>query len=526
MSSDRAGAIKLVAEAGDPTVEIFLIGPDLELIDRATGRLEAGLRPGIYKVKFKMGTLGGSAEEEQFVALEAGKSPPVVTPRSRFDMASPMPIQGTSTTHEYHRHAAFDFSRKIHASLGQGSRLLVFVRDLDKGRTDNPLRRLTLHALDSDAVLADFEAVGEVIPEGLSGFQRGKHEIAAACNLDLAPGCYRLRIAGTPDGSYESAIVASGGWHTLVFLQRRSTVAAGGKEVSFADLQNASIQMMPVGVDFNPDSEHLRLTESARYALVERRERVGRGALRGMLEDKFDNPMLGFYGAHILMLSNEPNVPLVETIARNLGNLVGQDHPDLQALRLWLAGRAGKPAAGVRIEGAPMLMRSWHIIREAAAQNDEIVPEKSLLSYLGGWEMDNTMWLTWNAEAIARVRSGKAAMLAHTFTLAALASMFESTAGAVDNLLDRSGLDPVERELLARALRAIKSSQKSDAGGDGLPSILSIANSALRRVAKSDTGDVRGFIKGALENEDLIRQFGLPRSTVRRSVDSLLEKLG
>src|SRR5436309_1438173 len=197
-ASDDATAIRLVADAGDPMFEVFVIGPDLRLVTRSSGRLEVDLPPGIYKVKFKAGTLGGSLEDEHVVVLEPGCAPPVVRLSQGIGVASPAPVHKTISTREYHRYPASDISRKTHQRLGSGSRLFVFVRDLDdKGRADNPLGGLSLHGLESDMRLTNLEEAGEVIRDVARGYREGVDGISAACSLELDPGCYRLRISGT-----------------------------------------------------------------------------------------------------------------------------------------------------------------------------------------------------------------------------------------------------------------------------------------------------------------------------------------
>jgi hypothetical protein len=535
--SDAAGGIRLVADAGDPMVEIFVIDPDLRLVARSSGRLELDLPPGIYKVKFKAGTLGGSIEDEHLVALEAGRAPPVVQPAEGLGISSPAPIRKTRTTREYHRNPARDISRKTHRQIGSGSRLFVFVRDLDKGRMDNPLRGLTLHAMETDQPLVDLEQAGELICDASSGYRRGEDEISAACSLELAPGSYRLRVSGTPAGDFESAVVASGGWQTQVFLPRRATVSEDGSERVFADLQHASVLMAHPDIGFDPEDPNLRLTEKARYALVERRAALGRGAVERMLEGKFGNPMLGIYGAHILLLARDPDAGLLDVVIKNLRKLV-RDHPDLRALELWQAQREGGSLESFRFDSAPMLMPSWHIVRAAAAVREEMVPASSILSRISGWEMCDTMWFTWDADAVARSREKKPLeSAAASAVLPAIASMF-GAGKQIQEYLDQANLDPLERELLAQVLRALRpAARRPDTGlFDALqdkipPRIVDSVGYVLAGVGSMEppAGDVadsvRGRLKSILESDDILKKIGVPKSSVRTGIDRLLGKL-
>lgn len=534
--SEAAGAIRLVADAGDPMVEIFVIDPDLRLVVRSSGRLEIDLQPGIYKVKFKAGTLGGSVEDEHVVALEPGRTPPVVKPSEGIGISSPAPIRKTRTTREYHRNPARDISRKTHREIGSGSHLFVFVRDLDKGRTDNPLRGLTLHTMDSDQPLVDLEQAGELICDVSSGYRKGEDEISAACSLALAPGSYRLRVSGTPSGDFESAVVASSGWQTQVFLSRREAVAEDGGESIFADLQHASILMAHPDIGFDPEDPNLRLTEKARYALVERRAALGRGAVERMLDGKFGNPMLGIYGAHILLLAPDPDAGLLDVVIKNLRGLV-QDHPDLRALELWQAQRQGGTLEAFRFDAAPMLMRSWHIVRAAAAVREEMVPAHSLLSRVSGWEMCDTMWLTWDADAVARSREKKPPNAAIAgAVLLGIASMF-GEGKRVQEYLEHSDLDPLERELLAQVLGALRPAEhKADTPlfdtlrGKLMPEIAESVDFAsarhLEQPARELADNVRDRLASILDSDDILKKLGVPKSSVRIGIEGLLEKLG
>ena len=135
----------------------------------------------------------------------------------------------------------------------------------------------------------------------------------------------------------------------------------------------------------------MELAEVARIALTDER-RVMSDQLMAMLDGKFENPMLGVFGAHILLLSldraasettadraNAPaeaapaprlELPLqakdLDVIVQNLRRLVGDRHPDVEALSL----RASDPALRHRkpLTEPPMLRRSWSLF--VAASND------------------------------------------------------------------------------------------------------------------------------------------------------------
>jgi hypothetical protein len=118
-----------------------------------------------------------------------------------------------------------------------------------------------------------------------------------------------------------------------------------------------------------------------------------------MLREKFDNPMLGIMGAHLLLLALEdqrgreaeqarrqrlqssrdqlerPHRPwdqsLFDTVVRHLQRLVSGNHPDVQALSL----RASDPSLrATRVTAPPMLRRSWSLLVAASNDQPELVP--------------------------------------------------------------------------------------------------------------------------------------------------------
>ena len=60
--------VEVIVDADDPSTEIFIIDGNFNRIDNGLGRLEVDLPPGLYKVKFKAGSL----IEELFMTLEPG----------------------------------------------------------------------------------------------------------------------------------------------------------------------------------------------------------------------------------------------------------------------------------------------------------------------------------------------------------------------------------------------------------------------------------------------------------------------
>jgi hypothetical protein len=134
---------------GDSTMtEIFIINSQFERVAKGVGRVEVDLSAGLYKVKFKAGTL----IHEVLIDLPPGPQPfEIRAPQLRF--SSSAPIAGTLTTHEYHQGPAHSLSHEILLRRGNGSQLLVYLRDLERPSRANPAAGLTLRDADGKLVV-------------------------------------------------------------------------------------------------------------------------------------------------------------------------------------------------------------------------------------------------------------------------------------------------------------------------------------------------------------------------------------
>ncbi|MFZ1546442.1 MAG: hypothetical protein WAT12_05005, partial [Candidatus Nitrotoga sp.] len=98
--------------------ELEIIDGTFQTIDRGFGTLKVTLNPGIYKTRARVGDI---QHEELFsVAPEAA---PITIKIEPLNFATPVPLQGTSTSHEYHQDAFYDAtaSTPVDVGLGQGA---------------------------------------------------------------------------------------------------------------------------------------------------------------------------------------------------------------------------------------------------------------------------------------------------------------------------------------------------------------------------------------------------------------------
>jgi hypothetical protein len=375
---------------GQPADELFIVDSSFELVARGVALLEKSLPAGVYKVKSRR----AREEFEKIILLDQDQT---IRPQPTA-FASPAPFGTSTLTHEYHRDAAESESRNVHVVAGIGARIFLQSRYWTAPQPTaepqgNPARGLSLRRL-SGQTIVEYERASVI---ALNWNNDGR-DPAASCTVSVDPGTYLLRQEGPNGSPVERSVVASPDWQTQVFVlknePRSPSAPTAGPEVSDAALallpDSVSVFMSRDG--FDPWRNDMELAEVARIALTDER-RIMSDQLMAMLDGKFENPMLGIFGAHLLLLSLDraagettaaaaeappagaaatPRLELtlqakdLDVIVQNLRRLVGDRHPDVEALSL----RASDPSLRHRtpLTEPPMLRRSWSLF--VAASND------------------------------------------------------------------------------------------------------------------------------------------------------------
>src|SRR5439155_2698699 len=249
------------------------------------------------------------------------------------------------------------------------------------------------------------------------------------------------------------------GWQPQRFVERRGYPGgAGGRS---ADLGDASILMAPIGRGFDPERDDLRLTELARQALSSGREVLAKGDLSSMLFMKFENPMLGIYGAHLLLRRGDGRDGVLAEVCRNLERLV-PGHPDAAAI-----GLAIGTAPNVSFPLPPMLRASWELVIEASAGRPDLVPRDSLAGRVAGSVYDASTWLIWRKEREPREALESRRPAEEDISVVAL---MNNLAAAVPDLGDvhrraYGEMEPIEQDLLTFAASAGSASPTEPAAG-------------------------------------------------------------
>ncbi len=384
---NKTKKINLTVNSGDEGAEIFILDSQYKRIAVGTGpHMEFKLEPGVYTVKVR----AGSDYREQAVVLYKNQK----LDFEPIEFSAPAPIEGTGKTHEYHVGNAEVHSKKIHLSVGKGSQIYLFVRDWTSKKESPEIE--TLKRTPAKGLKLCDSKGKELVNLEMSSDKEIRWDPWAACNIEVKPGNYRLQLRTETGNILEQTIVASPRWQTQVFLLVRDY---GFKKKDLrADISGASIFMARSGEGFKPQKRNtshpekpdLRLSELARQALLNDRSRLCENIIQQTIKRKFVNPMMGIYGAHLMLRNKEYDANLVKFVIDNLRNLFETPHPDVEALAL----KANIDSNYV-FDTPPMLRSSWAYILEASCQKPGLVPENSIATQVTRNLWSEGIWLVW-----------------------------------------------------------------------------------------------------------------------------------
>ncbi|MDG9670554.1 hypothetical protein ONV78_22635 [Hahella sp. CR1] len=384
MSNSKASVTVNIA---DRQGEIEVVDSAFQVVANGFGALTVDLAPGLYKARAQA---GGGRTESLFLVEPQAKT--LTVPLNAIDFANPAPVQEGEDWTRRQQSALFDLvaSEPEDVGLGWDGGLLLSLRqdihpDHDEGRSADRLRTVMDRLQLRDAMgnqLADFRRKEVHLPElGLS-----------AVNLKLKAGYYLLGYQDEQGETVLTPFYVVTGWRSQIYFQLPDEGPFG-----YQDFSDRAMLMTPSGMGL-PHYElrrYLRLTEIARYALLQGRQAITREEMNALLQDKFFNPLFGLFAAHLLLLSPRPNQDLLETVIHNTAGMIGVDNPDIQALRLALAGLKGEsPLASQGVSFPPMLSASWRALLDCPA----MVVANPVLREVAARQVAQGPWLAWKLE--------------------------------------------------------------------------------------------------------------------------------
>lgn len=390
---DSEGTLfQLSINPNDPTAEIFVIDSRFSLVDRDLGRLETKLPFNLYKIKIRI----GRTITERVVLIDRDHSPitqaattrnlsptPIVAMDIAPRPATIAPIGGTAVKHEYQERAALN-ARAQYQTL-----------KYDKGEAAFMLMARVWSGEDSKFVTTTtpWEGITVVDTRGkiVADFsQDGKHSMQegdpySVLTKSIKPGTYFLRQRMDHQFTMEQALVLVQGWALEVYVLRypvRPEISAdrvsNPTESRLLDSRPYISMIMKriEGYTGNSTIED-RILEAARVALINERP-ILNSDLEIMLFEKFNNPLAGIIGGHLLIIEHEQNphrdLVLLNKVVKNLRGLVGEGHPDVEALSLRCPDLELQCKSAIKMP--PMLLRSWKLLVDASYENRKLIPKK------------------------------------------------------------------------------------------------------------------------------------------------------
>ena len=386
-----ARTARLTVDPGNPAIHVEVLDTGYQVRASGYGRIEETLPTGLYTVRYA----AADAVQKDDITLRPDM-PLTLDKPPKLKFASPAPLNLTSTKHEWHQHPAHELSQNETKAFGSGAQLLLFVRDVNRKTDGCCATGLSLRHLDGAPVTPLTEVM-----------KTNEADAWAGCNLALDPGTYRLRLDLGSDQAVETIVHLCLGWQSQVFLLREGgRLEARGRLI--VDLPGAAQLMTRLGQGFDPwnkvhkrvdlmaAGEDLRLAELARLALDHGWRGFHSTDLNAMLDGKWEDPLLGIYGLHLLLLASEPDLALAERVLGRLrGILVGPPHPDIDALDLELAHRQGRSIELPPFAAPPMLRRSWAMLVAATARQPSLVQPGSLAMRIADRLWGDGAWLVW-----------------------------------------------------------------------------------------------------------------------------------
>ncbi len=382
--SSSSSRVQVALATPQGPLEMRLYDHRHRLVTRGFERIERRLRPGLYRLQID----AGPTVDERILTIGPKG---LVDTELRVEMPSAAPVEGTSTTHEYHAYPAQELSRRPKRSFGHGGRLVIFVRSME-GEQRSPVDVDSLELVDSRQSL---------LATGAADFEQQPADGWAGFSADVEPGGYALRLRRprrSRDGMEETvdqSIWVEEDWTTLVFVPYRQRVGRPQPEY-------ASVHMTHLGQGFDPYEPSMQganlALEIALSGLRQGRAVVPRNLKQLMLRGKFGNPMLGIVGA-LVLLHGETNWRLFHTVRRNLQRLV-PNHPDVHALHVMAKHKRGDDSGSRIPETAwpPMLYACYQgLIERDAGEESRIVPEGSIADLAASRLVAQGPWTQWRA---------------------------------------------------------------------------------------------------------------------------------
>ena len=314
-----------------------------------------------------------------------------------------VPLENAPTSHEYYTHSSVQWSKQTTREPLPGnadSSLFIFIRAIDREKRNSES--------DFGKGLLLVDAAGKEVSDlSARGTQRDTNDGWLAFHMAAPQSTLYLRFTGEPARELPLHLFAE--WQTQVFLMYR------GKPL----FDTMKILLARRAKGFEPAAEQTKTADVALNGLQSGRDLLSDSALRLLLSGKFDNPILGLVGAHVLIqrrraletrLSLERRSPSTiekkqkdddeKTIAVVLPrlNALLPGSSDVAALYLLAPFVRRSPRPNFEFDHAPMLRLGLQAVIAEAAKRPSILAKNSLISRVASRLYSDTPWSTWQPE--------------------------------------------------------------------------------------------------------------------------------
>jgi hypothetical protein len=340
-----------------------------------SGEITLSLPAGLYTVRVER----GGVVNEEIVRHTAART----LERPEPQRPSALPTFDTVDCHEYYSYTAQKHSLRdtdhaapvFGAAHERAGRLFVFVRAESKEK---------YHGEDLSESLFLYDAQGARLSDFNSNAALQDREYGwMALSIAAPAGRYRLHFSGLR--SREMVLPVFAGWETQLFVpfDRRPNLA------------RASILLAARGKGFHPDDRTAQVVDAALKGLQSGIDVLPSDEREMLLYGKFENPLLGLIGAHLLLLQRRPRWDVLAIVIGNLEALL-PGSPDVHALRLAVALRGGGDAPAQPSSEPPLLRRGFELLLEASASKPELIVEGSLVERIAPYLLADSPWTTWS----------------------------------------------------------------------------------------------------------------------------------
>ena len=397
--------ILLTVSAADQASEVFVIDGQFKVLARGIQRVELRVPPGIYRAKVRV----GNKQSEKLFSVEPSEPDNhKLVELDAIEFSSPIPLERTSTSHEYHQQALRDETSVgpvPTANLGAGAALVIFLRDPSTLYFNLDAAGLETYAQNfRDFVLSDWDGQNchKLDEVGRLDANQGYLILSASVN----PGAYALSRPTSDGVRLYLPLVVPAGWSLQTFVMMEP--AGDNALVRRANFDDAAMALERPNAMFSPNRPDLKILELARDALARGHNIIGERAMEQLLMGKLENPMMGIFAAHLLLLDKNPNLSLAETVVANTAALIGADYPDLLALSWKLnyskyirtkEGQAELDAIPLlqRLKHPPLLQLSWHYLMQAYRSAPDEAAFDADLRRLSSRLISSSVWLSWTS---------------------------------------------------------------------------------------------------------------------------------